>query len=345
VCSYCGRWHKETIYCPDTTPGDSLKVTRDRNWLRLIEERAFKDQKIASHQRLEQLLEFVKSFQANVLVNIGEETHQLLMPRLSPPSSSPGRIQQVIGMEEEEQEELSEKQLFAELNDWKLPMHPGLQKQWEPPDEWLGHMHQVNRICVNVVKAKGLLSKPILVAVCSLVPVEWQRDRGPVLVDAGSGHIEKVRRVVKEWWQARHGETLPDLYMVIHSPVGWIPTCKPVYGQGHMPVLVTPSGGDWNVQSPPIEGMPEHVRAFMDLLQPRTTYMRLHYIRARIEAYLSTHDYTTVHKTRKSIKEQSGQTMLDREICRAFEILADEPSFELDKRNGQPVLRHVAATM
>jgi len=264
-----------------------------------------------------------------------------LMPRLSL------SLGEVIGLQgrvlrvEPSKAELGGQLSAALQDDWGVPNDLGLQTAWQPPENWLDDVHQVNRVCLNLIRS--IWGRPTIVAVSSVVPLEFQSNRGPVVVRADTRSIRRIQQAIREWWQSQSSSNLPDIYLVVHSPLGWMPKCEPGYEPGSLTVLVAPSGGDWAVQVPPMAGMPVYVRSFVELLRPETLYKRREEMREWLERHFDLWDSVTVFKAKRSMEEELGKVFSESEVLEVFKMLAEDGLYVLATLNDKPALRRATA--
>lgn len=333
----CGPWQEATLYC--RKPRQS-KEEKDKSWLDHLERIRQRDCHVASCSYLTDILEIVEQFQANVLTNVKEQTKRFgLMPRLSLP------VREIIGPQgrildvKEGKADLGG-QLFSALqSQWntKLPIAPDTGDRWQPPAVWLKKLREVNQLRIHAVK--GTWGQPIIVAVVTLIPVEFNPNVGPVIVPANVGHLKRIEETIENWWQdGKHRRKL-DIYLVVLAVEGWAPNLKPRYQPRLLTIHAEPCVDGWAVSTPQMAGMPNYISSFVRLLEPETVYMRTERIRKWVVKYINIWGSVTAFKAQEEIEKQSGKPLDSRDVMGVFSKLVEVGDYKLCEINGKPALR------
>jgi len=340
ICSECWPWHEATMYCRDPQRGRNEK---DAGWLNHLKEQGQKDHHLASLPRLREISAAAEKFQATILTNVKEQKKRFnLMPRLSLP------IREIIGPQgrilgvEDTRTDLGDKFFSILQTEWQLPIDLATGNQWQPAEDWLIELRQVNQLKIHVIKSTW--GSPVILGVSTLAPVEFESNRGPVITPGDAGHIRNIEKMIEKWWKQGNSQKTPDIYLVVLSEGEWVPGLEPIYRPGLLAVLAEPAGDSWAVHTPEMEGRQEYVRSFVALLKPETAYMRLNIIRKWVEEHLKTWDSVSLFKVQEEVEKQSAKTVTDHEVLDVFKILSETGNYTLCKLNDKPAIRCATQT-
>lgn len=335
LCAACRPWYEATLYCRIT---DLAVSDRDAKWLELLEQRGTEQPDLAAPSRLRtgqgQSVEFLDGLATNVVEQtrrrellpvLRRSAAEIVLPR---PRALGGVRQNVAELDTELSERLQQRGM------------PRVDPVWQPPSGWQQAWQPLNRLQIHDVRS--LTSRRVLVAVATVTPVEFQAGRGPVRIPADADHLDRIQQTIRQWWTDTADGDLPDLYLVVLSTTGWTGV-SPSYRPGLLTVLAEP-GDEWvEVEAPPLDGMPDHIRRFVERLVPKSVYQQQQEIRQWIESALETEDFVTRIKIQDAIGEQWGQGVDDRLVRRVFAQMTGTGRYKGIQVDGKPAIRLATA--
>jgi len=308
--------------------------------MKVLDGRSRNDLRLATGSRLRRLVDLASPFQSGVAANLVAQTRRLeWMPYLHLPLwqvIAPYPMV-VLGIEQSAAD-LSESLREYLRKGWNLPADRTDDQPWQPPHNgWGEHYDKATRLEVHLVKA--VCAQPVIVAVASVIHLEFQADQGPVLGPADTSDVQHVRQTVEQWWEQEQGGRPPDMYLVVHCPTGWAKGAKPDYDGRCLTVLAEPQGiEDWLVDPYPTDGMSPAVQNFVARLKPTTVFARLQLIRQWVEARLRDKDYLTMTEVQDEIESDIGESVELDEIDKVFEQLAKTGRYRRQEVNGKPAI-------
>lgn len=342
LCAACNPWYLTTRYCRNSRARTPQQL--DDWWIDNLEERGRSDSELATQTALRAALAMSESFQEGVAASLKEWVRWYnVLPRLWP-----GVWDVIFGQQRcwrgvrfdvcdlrqtwndgqsqphsnDAAQGLDVGKLRQAWNDglrqaWKLPQNPA----WGPPKQWTDLYVAANQLRVHLVR--GLLGAPVIVAVATLTPVRFQRQRGPVFTPASQEHVDVVKRVLSKWCKAQARSELADTYLVLLSTTGWEggPDTYAQYGTRFFTVVAAPGGKDFRVLVPPLLGKPDWVRDFVSCLRPQSVSERLERLVQWMKVALKTRSYLSAADVQDELETEWKEPVDMREILAAFEWL------------------------
>ncbi len=328
-CRNCESWYLATLYCRDSGQGSSQ--ARDSAWLDALAGRGEDDVELATLRRLEARLAMSTQFQQGLATNVVEQTRRcsflpivrstfkdVVMPW--PRWCLRGVTKDVA--------DLTQELGGAIQAGWQLPVIPGSNQPWRPPAAWLDLYSKLNQLKIHLIR--GLVGRPVVVAVATLTPVEFQQKRGPVLIPGSAVQLERVKQAVTQWRKSQKGWTqiFPDTYLVVLSTTGWTEDVCGQYEPGYVTLVASPQGGLFRMNGPCLAGMPQNVKEFVRRLSPQTVYQRKEAIREWIVSSLEAQDYVSPGRVQEALEAKGHAGVRDEEVVEAFDELAATGRFK-----------------
>ena len=336
LCAKCQEWRDQTMYCPQT---NRPQADKDADWVFQLTHRGRDDTGLVTLSRLETNKAIADDFQAGVADNLNQVRLGEKMPLLRP------ALVQVLGPHPWV---CGVRKSIANLSDafathlqtsWQLPpVRNEPHRPWRPPPVWLNKYKQANELHVHELKC--IFGSSLLVAVATITPVAFEPNRGPILAEAIAAHLGAAEEALREWHQDARRKPLPDVFLVVCSAGGWAERVRDIDPPGFLTVCAEPRGSTWKMILPPLDGKPEHVKKFVELLCPETVWRRKQQTREKIESVLTVEDYVTVLQVQDALLQDFGHRLSEAEVLDCFRHLAGTGRYvQFDLLDGQTALR------
>lgn len=331
-CAHCHSRYEHTLYCQNPQLPDAQ---RHAMWMSRLNQRGVSDEHLATPDRLRKKVPISSEFLDGLATNVVEQTTRLdLLPRLrlSAFDIFLPRPRALRGVRQNAAE------LDAELGErFQTRWMPRLVPPWQPPQDWQDAYQPLGRLQVHEIRP--LVGRPVLVAVATVTPVRFERNRGPVLIPADAAHLADAEDTLRRWWSDKKKAALPDVYLVVFSATGWYDDMSASYRPGLLTQIAEPDGDQIRVQAPPLDGKPRHIREFVARLVPKSVYRQKQEIREWIESALETADAVTHFRVQVEISALWGRPIDDRIVKEVFDAMVESGRYKHATVNGKPAIR------